>query len=79
MRSITHPYRTATATDRRMSAALIEELICYVAMCVVGAIPVGSALARGGAFGVEPTIGLLMMLAGAAGLVFGRTTGRDER
>jgi hypothetical protein len=36
---------------------------------VVGAIPVAGVVSRGGAFGVEPTIGLFMMVAGIVGLL----------
>jgi hypothetical protein len=43
--------------------------VVYTALCLVGAIPVAVALAHGGAFGVEPTLGLIMALAGATGLV----------
>ena len=52
-----------------MTAALGEELIIYVALCVVGAIPVSDLVSRGGAFGVEPTLGLLMIAVGISGLV----------
>jgi hypothetical protein len=68
MKSITHPYRKSHPTGGSAAAALGEELIFYVALCVVGAIPVAGVVSRGGAFGVEPTIGLLMMVAGIAGL-----------
>jgi hypothetical protein len=61
-----HPYRKP-ASDRAASAPS-EELILYVALCAIGAIPVVTTLVRGGAFGVEATIGLLMALAGLAGL-----------
>ena len=53
---------------RAESPAASEERLVYAALCLVGAIPVGVALAHGGTFGVEPTIGLLMVLAGAIGL-----------
>jgi len=46
-----------------------EELIFYVALCVLGAIPVSLLIARGGAIGVEPTVGLMMIVAGLAGLI----------
>jgi hypothetical protein len=53
-------------------AAAREERVVYAALCLVGAIPIAVALAHGGAFGVEPTLGLIMALAGAAGLAFAR-------
>ena len=68
MRSNSHPYRKLSPPDRRSTGALGEELIFYVALCVVGVIPLAKPIARGGAFGVEPTIGLLMVIAGLAGL-----------
>jgi hypothetical protein len=68
MKSIIHPYRRPHPTGRRVPAALGEEVIFYVALCAVGAIPIASMASRGDAFGVEPTIGLLMMAAGLAGL-----------
>jgi len=69
MRSNIHPYRKISPPDRRSTGALGEELIFYVALCVVGAIPLAKPIARGGAFGVEPTIGLLMVIAGITGLL----------
>ena len=63
-----HPYRKHRPCRAEASPAS-EELVVYAALCVVGAIPVAVALGRGGAFGVEPTLGMLMALAGVAGLV----------
>jgi hypothetical protein len=63
-----HPYRKHRPCRAAVPAAS-EELIVYAALCVVGAIPVAVAVVRGGAFGVEPTLGMLMALAGVAGLV----------
>jgi len=69
MRSNIHPYRKLSPPDHRSTGPLGEELIFYVALCLVGAIPLATPIARGGAFGVEPTIGLLMVIAGIAGLL----------
>ena len=69
MRSIIHPHRNPSRDDRHGTSVPAEELIFYVALCVVGALPVASPIARGGAFGVEPTLGLMMVIAGIAGLV----------
>ena len=69
MKSNLHPYRKLSPPDPRSTGALGEELIFYVALCMVGAMPLASPIARGGAFGVEPTIGLLMVIAGIAGLL----------
>ena len=63
-----HPYRKHRSW-RTVAPAASEERVLYAALCVVGAIPVAAALDRGGSFGVEPTIGLAMALAGLAGLV----------
>ena len=68
MGSNLHPYRKRSSPAPRSTGALGEELIFYVALCLVGAIPLARPIARGGAFGVEPTIGLLMVIAGIAGL-----------
>jgi hypothetical protein len=42
-------------------------MILYGLMVVIGAMPVVMALAGGTSFGVEATIGLLMVCAGALG------------
>jgi hypothetical protein len=63
-----HPYRQLP-TDPEAPPAPSEERILYAILCAIGAIPVAIALLRGGGFGVEATIGLLMVLAGLAGLV----------
>jgi hypothetical protein len=63
-----HPYRKDRECRAEVPAAS-EEVIVYAALCVVGAIPIAVALGRGGALGVEPTLGMLMVLAGAAGLI----------
>ena len=67
------PYRKAApgAADPAAAPAAAEEPIVYLALCVIGAIPVGIALIRGGVFGVEATLGLIMALAGAVGLLAG--------
>lgn len=68
MKSIAHPYRKSSLSHARADRTPGEELIFYAALCVIGAIPVANLVLRGGVFGVEPTIGLLMLLAGLAGL-----------
>jgi hypothetical protein len=73
--SAVHPYRELPA-DREAPSAPREELILYVLLCAVGAIPVAAALLRGGAFGVEATVGLAMALAGLVGLVGSARAGR---
>lgn len=62
-----HPHRKALPACAESPAAR-EERIVYAALCLVGAIPVAVALEHGGAFGVEPTLGLITALVGVAGL-----------
>lgn len=66
-----HAYRKHRPVHAASPAATEERLV-YAALCVVGAIPVAVAIAHGGAFGAEPTIGLLMVLGGAIGLAVAR-------
>lgn len=67
MNSAMHPYRELP-TDPETRSAPSEERVLYAILCAVGAIPVAIALLRG-EFGVEATLGLVMTLAGLAGLV----------
>ncbi|HEY0194726.1 MAG TPA: hypothetical protein VGC42_26620 [Kofleriaceae bacterium] len=46
----------------------IEELVLYILLVVVGAIPFGHTLVAGEPLGVEATLGLLMIALGALGL-----------
>jgi hypothetical protein len=62
-----HPYRQPPA-DREAPSAPSEEWIVHAILCAVGAIPVVIAV-LGGGFGVEATVGLVMAVAGVAGLV----------
>jgi hypothetical protein len=70
-----HPYRELP-TDREAPSPPSEERILHAILCAVGAIPVAVALLGGGGFGVEATVGLLMTLAGLAGLVASPRTPR---
>jgi hypothetical protein len=74
---VVHPYRELP-TDREAPSAPREELLLYVILCAVGAIPVAAALLRGGGFGVEATVGLAMSLAGLAGLVASARAARSR-
>lgn len=69
MKSISHPYRGAVPANHRPASVPIEELIFYAALCLIGAIPIWTTANRGGAFGVEATIGVLMIAAGVVGLI----------
>lgn len=69
-----HPYRQLPA-DCEAGPAPSEERILHAILCAVGAIPVVIAVLRGGGFGVEATVGLVMALAGLAGLVASTRTG----
>ena len=73
-----HPYRKHRPRCAEPSPAS-EEPVVYAALCVVGATATGIALGRGGVFGVEPTLGMLMALAGVAGLVATLIGVRDPR
>lgn len=53
----------------RPSKAHPEELIIYGLLVVIGAIPVAIALLQRAAFGVDATLGLLMVCAGAVGAI----------
>jgi hypothetical protein len=55
---------------RRQYLSGLEELLIYLALVIVGAIPIGVALVNRTGFGGEATIGLLMLLAGISGLTF---------
>jgi hypothetical protein len=44
-----------------------EALIVYGLLIVVGAIPIATALDQRGGFGVEATVGLIMIVLGAVG------------
>jgi hypothetical protein len=79
MKSIAHPYRRPTSSAGHASSVHGEELIFYLALCVVGAIPLASLVAHGGAFGAEPTVGLMMILAGLAGLFAAWRVARNAR
>jgi hypothetical protein len=46
-----------------------EELVLYGLVVAIGAIPVVVAVAQGGTFGGEPTIGLVMLCLGLIGTV----------
>jgi hypothetical protein len=46
-----------------------EELILYGLLVVIGAIPVIEALVQQTTFGVEATVGLLMVCAGLVGTI----------
>ena len=48
--------------------ASIEDLIVYLSLIVVGAIPTVGALVRRSGLGAEATVGLVMMFLGVLGL-----------
>ena len=62
----------------RRNGSFIEELIVYVVLVVVGAIPVVAALVQRGGLGVQPTIGLLMIFLGILGLLYLAWSRRDR-
>ena len=62
----------------RSSKPHAEELIIYALLVVIGAIPVAIALLQRTVFGVEATLGLLMVCAGAIGAIIYARRGRDH-
>jgi hypothetical protein len=64
----THPYRDLPAPAASAPVRLREELILYALLVAIGAIPVVLALVGDGSFGVDATLGLLMMCGGALGV-----------
>ena len=63
-----HPYRELP-TCPTAPPQPGEELVIYIALCMIGAIPIATALIGGGAFGVEATVGLGMALGGVGGMI----------
>ena len=62
----------------RRNGTLIEDLIVYLGLVAVGAIPVIAALVRRAGLGAEPTIGLVMVFLGIAGLAYLAWSRRDR-
>ena len=73
-----HPYREFSSRGEHTMLSHTEERIVYALLVVVGLIPVATALAQGTVFGVEATIGLLMVLAGVIGAVSDALRARDH-
>lgn len=74
-----HPYREFPLHGEHTMLSHTEELIVYALLVVVGLIPVSTALAQGTVFGVEATLGLLMVLAGVIGAISYALRSRDHR
>lgn len=64
-----HPYRKPPMPADRPSTSHPEELILYGLLVGIGAIPVVIALVQRADFGVDATLGLLMVCAGAVGAI----------
>ncbi|MDB4959989.1 MAG: hypothetical protein JWO36_7558 [Myxococcales bacterium] len=56
-------------TTKRETGPRTEEIIAYSILIIAGAIPVSIALRKGGDFGVEPTIGIILISLGILGFV----------
>lgn len=56
-----------------------EELILYALLVAIGAIPVVIAIAQRAVFGVEATLGLLMVAVGLVGAAFHARRTRHRR
>lgn len=64
-----HPYRDRPMFSQRTSnRPPLEELIIYALLVITGAIPVINAC-EAGPFGVEATIGAIMIGAGGLGVI----------
>jgi hypothetical protein len=68
MLAVRHPYRHSSATSEPATRDPDEAAI-YLSLVGIGAIPSALALAHGTVFGVDATLGLLMVGAGLLGLV----------
>jgi hypothetical protein len=67
MERSTHPYRDLPVPAAPAPAPLDEERLLYALLLAIGAIPVIVALVDHRTFGVDATLGLLMILAGTLG------------
>jgi hypothetical protein len=54
---------------RKSNRPPVEELIIYALLVITGAIPVTNAIEDGARFGVEATIGAIMIAIGAIGII----------
>lgn len=73
-----HVQGAEAMVSTRHSWSDAEELIVYLALVAVGAIPVGIALAHHSGLGAEATIGLLMIVGGIIGLTYLAWSRRDR-
>jgi hypothetical protein len=64
-----HPYRDPPVSTDPVERPTPEEPILYGLLITIGAIPVVLALASGGTFDVNATLGLLMICSGALGAI----------
>lgn len=72
-----HPYRDPP-TPSLEEPQPNEEVVLYGALVAIGGIPVVVAGLGGTAFGFDATLGSLMAIAGAVGLVRWRRYGRSR-
>jgi hypothetical protein len=74
-----HPCRESPMFAHGFAKSHIEELIIYGLLVVIGAIPVVISLVERTVFGVEATLGLLMVCAGILGAIAFAWRGRNHR
>ncbi len=68
---LAHPYRAALGLDEVDADAPLggDERVLQWLFLTIGVLPVAWTVARGGAWGAEPTIGLLLVVAAARPVV----------
>jgi hypothetical protein len=71
-----HPYREAPVTTTRRPRIDPEDLVLYGLLMVIGVIPVLITVIDGGVFGFDATLGLMMLVVGAVGVLYHVARGR---
>ena len=64
-----HPYRDSPVDHEGASKTGSEELVLYALLFVIGAVPTIVAIVQGTSFGIDGTLGALMMAAGLFGAI----------
>jgi len=72
-----HPYRDIPTRPARRHPVDPEDLVLYGMLMGIGAIPVIIALIERIAFGFDATLGLMMLVVGAVGLLVARARSKQ--